>query len=431
MERRIIAHAIPVTMDGCHILEQLRMSDNPVAGTDKKSSAVKEVPVSRKRAPDLSRLLSISAILVSLAVAGSFVLDEMMRFERAAQILPPAKSANAKDAVAQPAAVKVAPPDAAQDLSRVRSLEKRLALLERQIVLLQQQALTSQRRNSSFQAQLTSMEMQLDETDSIVVASVSKPAQAFVPTRTVVVAPDPTPAPTPVPAPATVKPAALTPIPEPVIGIDTHPEPTRVAVARDTESAPTRHTSSPEKTTPMSILTGSIPPEKNTDTTKSLEYDVAKLVKPSVRDAIPAKVSHTRFALSLALYDSVDGVKAAWGKLQKQRHAVLEDLEPRVLPQGTQDGKLMYRLLLGPISNAATAAKHCARLSVSGITCRPGLYGGEALETPPSPGTLIRVDVVADAAPEAPVLSAQLRALIAKPPLPQRKPKYRTSKAAK
>lgn len=415
------------------------MSDNPVAGTDKKSSAVKEVPVFRKRAPDLSRLLSISAILVSLAVAGSFVLDEMMRFERAAQILPPAKSANAKDAVAQPAAVKVAPPDAAQDLSRVRSLEKRLALLERQIVLLQQQALTGQRRNSSFQAQLTAMEMQLDETESIVVASASEPAQTpapapvLAPTAAVVVATES--APTPVPVPATVKPAALTPIPEPVIGIDTHPEPMRVAVARDTETATATetapHAPSPEKTTPKPILTGSIPPEKNSVTAKSLEQDVAKLVKPSVRDAKPAKVSHTRFALSLALYASVDGVKTAWSKLQKQKHTVLEDLEPRVLPQGTQDGKLMYRLLVGPISNAATAARHCASLSVSGIICRPGLYGGEALNTPPSPGTLIRVDVVADAEPEAPVLSAQLRALIAKPPLPQRKPRYSTSKVAK
>ena len=163
------------------------------------------------------------------------------------------------------------------------------------------------------------------------------------------------------------------------------------------------------------------------------DRDLAALVKPEVRNTSTPRISRTRFGIALDLYKSIDAVKAAWKTIKRSHGPVVGQYEPRALPQGTQEGELVYRLMVGPIENVADAARRCVRLERHGIRCKAAVYSGEPLDTPPSPGTLIKVEVVADDTVEPPLqplpdpnfaaLPAKIRNIVANAPLPRPKPK--------
>lgn len=362
----------------------------------------------RQRPPDLSRLLSITAILVALAVAGSFVLDDMTRLERSARTPAASTLPSAQIPLAEP------------NGQRVKELEKRIALLERQIVLLQEQALSGQRITSSIQAQLSSLEAQLDQPEAETVALAElAPASEETPgdIRPAAERTDPQERPAAKQVERSDR-GMPDPLPEPVIDV----------LANDDEPAQTASLPEPKSLPELRpILTGSLPTDTSDDIARATA--VARKTNPESRAKKPAKISRTRFALALDLYDNVADVVGAWDRLHKKHGDLFSDIEPRALPQGTQDGKLKYRLMVGPIVNAASAAKRCARLSRHGIACRASVFGGQPLKRPPSPGTLIKVEVVEGANPQTPALPDHIRQILAKAPLPKPKPRLNRTSA--
>ena len=337
--------------------------------------------------PNLPRLLSISGIIVALIVAGSLALEDAARQNADGTSAEPGRIAESTrphpdedPSVVTAPMPEMAPsgePDAeialdiepviikvaAVDESRVQVLERRLGLLEKQIVVLQTQARTDQDIKSDLSDKVAELEVQ-------VIAS-RKPAPKQVVSR--------------------LPKASLPP------------------------SGPVRIEAAGER-----MITGSVNPARPVGIESKHARDIASLVSPDARAAKPFAISRTRFALSLDMHESLEKLTTAWARHKATHRDLLTNLEPRALTQGTQDGQLVYRLLAGPFDNAASAARHCAKLKARKVQCSQTLFGGEILEAPPSPGTLVKVEMVPPAGP-AP-LAPKMETLVANPPLPRKKP---------
>ncbi len=373
-----------------------------------------EPMVMRVRSPDLSRMLSISSIVVALVVAGALALEGVIGRSQLSSIT------KAEDVVEAPPAPHGNTVRA--DQKRVQYLEQRLALLERQIVVLQTQVSSEQKQSSALTVKVTSLESAITEAEDPRVEQVNL-ANAPDPVRD--------------PGLPEVKPAedvaddgvVIVPAADTVIATSTAvPDAEETAAMQPDAETPDAETPDVE-----TIATGSIDPKKAVTPVAAANRNLSDLVKPAVRNTAPTAISRTRFGVALDLYKSIDDVKTAWKILKRAHGPVIGEFEPRALPQGTQEGELVYRLMVGPIENVADAARRCARLERHGVQCKAAVYSGEPLNTPPAPGTLIKVEVVADDGVEPPLqplpdpkfaaLPAKIRKLVANAPLPRPKPK--------
>lgn len=378
-----------------------------------------EPMVMRVQSPDLSRLLSISSIVVALVVAGALALEGVIGRSNFAAVPKPEEIAETPPVSHDPMV--------RADQKRVQYLEQRLSLLERQIVVLQTQVSSEQKRSSALKVQVTSLETAMSETET--------PAAEPVEVAHVSDA---------VPQPEVPK-AARPEIEVPEVNLSEDEEAgedaedvVMIEPAADNTPASEPAATEPEDTTTTqtdveTLATGSIDPKLPVKHVTAPDRELASLVKPEVRNTSSPRISRTRFGIALDLYNSIDEVKAAWKKIKRSHGPVVGQYEPRALLQGTQEGELVYRLMVGPIENVADAARRCVRLERHGIRCKAAVYSGEPLDTPPSPGTLIKVEVVADDAAEPPLqplpdpnfaaLPAKIRNIVANAPLPRPKPK--------
>lgn len=94
-----------------------------------------------------------------------------------------------------------------------------------------------------------------------------------------------------------------------------------------------------------------------------------------------AIVTRTEFALDLGGETSLDGLRARWASLRGNHGKALENMKPLVaLREADQPGAFDFRLLVGPIANAADAARVCARLNTTKIICAVTTYDGQHVE---------------------------------------------------
>lgn len=354
---------------------------------------------------NVSRLLSITSIIVALTVAGSLAIENVMRrMARTPEMTPVLSAEKSKPA---PVTTPIAAP-VKTDETRMKFMERRLTLLERQIIMLQTQSTEGQQKQVSIENKVSALESRLDADRQVVDTQVMSQA--------------PVEKTTPKPSPPTENQAAQSGDELEQLTRMHPPRPASTPVQPVMAKAPEPVLPAPQNNAMDTIVTGSIKPAASSTPINAADNDLAKLVKPEVRNANTQEVVQTRFALSLNLHDHVGDVRDAWDQLSTKHGDLLDRLEPRALPQGTQEGVLMYRLIVGPVSNAAEAANRCAKLRTRGIKCTASVFGGEHLVSPPSPGTLIKVKVVAanDTTPLR--VSTNLKALIANPPIPRAKP---------
>lgn len=92
-----------------------------------------------------------------------------------------------------------------------------------------------------------------------------------------------------------------------------------------------------------------------------------------------ARSTQTLFALKLRSFRSMQELSSGWRGIRNRSGNVLLDLEPRTYATHDEDAGAVYRLIAGPIRNAADAAARCARLHEVGIGCAMTLFAGERL----------------------------------------------------
>jgi hypothetical protein len=78
---------------------------------------------------------------------------------------------------------------------------------------------------------------------------------------------------------------------------------------------------------------------------------------------------------------SMDIMHARWAAVKANFGPLLQGLYP-VVARETRAGMIPYRLIVGPLPNAAAAAQICARFAASKVTCRSTKFAGEQLTVP-------------------------------------------------
>ncbi|HKU05085.1 MAG TPA: hypothetical protein VJR30_03365 [Bradyrhizobium sp.] len=98
-------------------------------------------------------------------------------------------------------------------------------------------------------------------------------------------------------------------------------------------------------------------------------------------DAALPKVQRTEFGVDVGGANSIAGLRALWkGLLKSRSNAPLAALQPIiVIREGTGGRGMQLRLVAGPLSDAAAAAKLCAAMTESDRDCETAVYDGQRL----------------------------------------------------
>ena len=105
---------------------------------------------------------------------------------------------------------------------------------------------------------------------------------------------------------------------------------------------------------------------------------------PDASEAAPAKVAtvlRTEFGVDVGGANSVAGLRALWrGLLKSRSNAALTTLRPiMVIKEGNNGLGMQLRLVAGPLSDAAAAAKICAGLIENERPCETTVFDGQRL----------------------------------------------------
>lgn len=120
---------------------------------------------------------------------------------------------------------------------------------------------------------------------------------------------------------------------------------------------------------------------------------------PASSDAMHlGAVGRTEFGVDLGGAKSIDGLRALWRGATKSNPQQLASLQPIIVIKERNDGfGMQLRLVAGPLSDAAAAAKICANLTESSRACATSVYEGQ------------RLGLQSEKKPEAPVQRSRRR----------------------
>ena len=107
------------------------------------------------------------------------------------------------------------------------------------------------------------------------------------------------------------------------------------------------------------------------------DISLPRTVAPAAQEEIPVPIK-PEFGIDLGRANSVDGLRQLWGAMKSRHVAALEGLRPIIVVREiARAGGIELRLVAGPLSNAAAAARMCATLA--GATCHPTVFDGQRL----------------------------------------------------
>jgi hypothetical protein len=104
---------------------------------------------------------------------------------------------------------------------------------------------------------------------------------------------------------------------------------------------------------------------------------------PAPSAAADIAVAHTDFGVDLGSARSIKGLRTLWHGILKSNARELDSLYPIIVlkERGNGGHGMQLRLVAGPLSDAAAAAKICAVLSENGRACETAVFDGQRLET--------------------------------------------------
>ncbi|CAN5146422.1 hypothetical protein BH10PSE11_BH10PSE11_41190 [soil metagenome] len=127
---------------------------------------------------------------------------------------------------------------------------------------------------------------------------------------------------------------------------------------------------------------------------------VTAAIEPATNETPPQNlVGKTDFGVDLGGANSIEGLRAVWRGALKVHSQQLASLQPVIVVKERHDGLgMQLRLVAGPLSDAAEAAKLCAEfLTTTNRACDTSVYEGQ------------RLSMISEKKPEAPVHRAKRR----------------------
>lgn len=92
-----------------------------------------------------------------------------------------------------------------------------------------------------------------------------------------------------------------------------------------------------------------------------------------------AVVSRTDFGVDIGSGSDLNEARMLWNAVKAQHGRLIGHLRPIVMRREDRAGNPDYRLIIGPLANAAAAAKLCATLGTADILCSTRPYQGDRL----------------------------------------------------
>lgn len=101
---------------------------------------------------------------------------------------------------------------------------------------------------------------------------------------------------------------------------------------------------------------------------------------PAAADSPSASVAaKTEFGIDIGAGTSLDELRVLWAAAKTNHSALFTGLRPLAAAGETKPEGSELRLVVGPLANAAEAARLCAALSGSGLRCQPSVFEGQQL----------------------------------------------------
>ena len=125
--------------------------------------------------------------------------------------------------------------------------------------------------------------------------------------------------------------------------------------------------------------TASHPPEENTTASVSAPVGVWPQVLIPPQPPAP-NVATTEFGLDLGNASTVEALRTAWTAALRRHGPLLEGLRPVVqMRERPRPGGIELRLIAGPLTSAAAAARLCRAITAAGAICAPTRFDGQQL----------------------------------------------------
>jgi hypothetical protein len=186
-----------------------------------------------------------------------------------------------------------------------------------------------------------------------------------------------TPAPQPAPVPLMASKSMIGP-PDPAASKPVEPKPAE-------PQAPAKAAVATPAPVPAPIVVASAPPDekKTTEAAKETVKETAKETAKKASDAALPQIAvkRTEFGVDVGGANSVGGLRALWrGLLKSRSNAPLAALQPIIMiKEGNNGLGMQLRLVAGPLSDAATAARICAAIAEHERPCETTVFDGQRL----------------------------------------------------
>lgn len=90
--------------------------------------------------------------------------------------------------------------------------------------------------------------------------------------------------------------------------------------------------------------------------------------------------TRTSFGVDIGSGPSVKSLRSTWTSIRQKHGDLFEGLYPVIaVRDGGKPGPVELRLIIGPLTNAATAARLCGKIANAGLSCQPAIFDGQRL----------------------------------------------------
>jgi hypothetical protein len=188
-----------------------------------------------------------------------------------------------------------------------------------------------------------------------------------------------------VPTPPTVAAPAAAPVPDmpPVPVVDAPAVQATASVPVQTmASAPAAQATAnaPAAETPASIPIPTSRAETEAPATNPQPPAIPRESTDATAAPPPPPAPRAEIGVDLGGATSFEGLRARWNSARNNQPALLDGLRPIVfVRENRRTGNIDLRLIAGPLSDAAAAARVCAAFASVGRYCQPAVYDGQRL----------------------------------------------------
>lgn len=102
-------------------------------------------------------------------------------------------------------------------------------------------------------------------------------------------------------------------------------------------------------------------------------------IAPTVPQPPEPKTAKRDFGVDLGGGATISTLRNSWDRIRRNHASLLDGLRPLIAVRDGRGGQVELRLVVGPIGNAADAARLCASLAATGLSCQPTMFEGQRL----------------------------------------------------